>query len=86
MATISKVAICASRLSIEDRREAVKNLTDEGLGLREVGDILGVSHQTVANDVKDLTERFTKVVPVQYTVRYTDLTPTRGLGPSPHRQ
>jgi DNA-binding CsgD family transcriptional regulator len=57
MATISKVAICASRLSIEDRREAVKNLTDEGLGLREVGDILGVSHQTVANDVKDLTEK-----------------------------
>lgn len=43
------------KLSIPDRQEAVKDLTAEGHGLREVGDILGVSHQTVANDVKDLT-------------------------------
>ena len=43
------------RMQVEERREAVKNLTDDGLSLREIAEVTGVSHQTVANDVKNLT-------------------------------
>ncbi len=43
------------KLSIEERHGAVKELTDEGLSVRKIGEITGVSHQTVANDVKKLT-------------------------------
>jgi N6-adenosine-specific RNA methylase IME4 len=43
------------KLSIAERREAVKNLTDEGYSTREVGEILGVSNVTAFNDVKNLT-------------------------------
>lgn len=43
------------KMSVADRREAIKNLTAEGESLREAAEIIGVSHQTVANDVKDLT-------------------------------
>jgi hypothetical protein len=34
---------------------AVKNLTDDGLSTREAGEILGISHETVSQDVKNLT-------------------------------
>ena len=44
------------KLVEEARREAVKNLTDEGLSTREIADVIGTSHQTVANTVKDLTD------------------------------
>lgn len=44
------------RLSIEERREAVKDLTEEGFSTREAGEILGVSNATVSTDVKNLTE------------------------------
>jgi transposase len=40
------------RLSIGDRREAVKELTADGLSQREVGEVLGVDHVTVANDLR----------------------------------
>jgi hypothetical protein len=43
------------RMSIEDRREAVRNLTAEDYSTREIADIVGVSHVTVADDVKNLT-------------------------------
>jgi hypothetical protein len=38
------------RLSIPKRREAVAELTDEGMSTREIGDVLGVDHATVARD------------------------------------
>lgn len=44
------------RLSIEDRKEAAVTLvTDEGYSTRETAEILGVSHQTVARDVTNVT-------------------------------
>lgn len=43
------------RLSIDERREAVKNLTEDGHSTREVAEVLGVSNVTVFNDVKKLT-------------------------------
>jgi hypothetical protein len=38
------------RLSIPERREAVAELTEEGMSTREIGDVLGVNHDTVASD------------------------------------
>jgi hypothetical protein len=38
------------RLSIPERREAVKELTDEGMSTRQVGDVLGVGVGTVHRD------------------------------------
>jgi hypothetical protein len=38
------------KLSIADRREAVRNLTDEGHSTRDIGGILGVDHSTVVRD------------------------------------
>lgn len=43
------------RLSVEERHGAVKELTDEGLSTRQIAAVTGVSHMTVANDVKKLT-------------------------------
>jgi predicted transcriptional regulator len=40
------------RLSIEERREAVKELTDEGISQREVAEVLGVTQPTVQADLK----------------------------------
>jgi hypothetical protein len=42
-------------VSIPERREAVRNLTAEDCSTREIADIVGVSHVTVADDVKNLT-------------------------------
>jgi hypothetical protein len=42
------------RLSVADRREAVKELTDQDLSTREIGNILGVSQpKTVALRILD---------------------------------
>ena len=43
------------KMSVTERRGAVKNLTDDGLSTREVAEILGVSHMTTHNDVKNFT-------------------------------
>jgi hypothetical protein len=45
------------RMSIPDRREAVAELTEEGMSTREIGDVLGVGKSTVADDraVQDRT-------------------------------
>jgi hypothetical protein len=43
------------KLSIPDRREAVRNLTDEGHSAREIAEIVGVSPDTAARDVRNLT-------------------------------
>jgi predicted transcriptional regulator len=40
------------RLSIKERREAVKELTSEGLSQREIGAVLGVDQSTVHADLK----------------------------------
>jgi phage N-6-adenine-methyltransferase len=40
------------RLSIPERREAVKELTEQGQSTREIGEVLGVDHKTVVNDLK----------------------------------
>ena len=53
-ALISQLCVRAG-LSIEERREAVKNLTDEGHSAREVAQIVGGSHETAASDVRNLT-------------------------------
>ena len=49
------------RLSRDDRREIVHYLTGEGMSTRAIGQALGVSNQTIANDrvagVKNLTPR-----------------------------
>lgn len=42
-------------MTISRRREAVRNLTDEGHSAREIADIVGVSHDTTARDVRNLT-------------------------------
>src|SRR5262245_53219445 len=41
--------------TIAERREAVRNLTEEGYSARETAEILGVSHETAASDVRNLT-------------------------------
>lgn len=38
------------RMSIPDRREAVAELTEEGMSTREIGDVLGVDNATVHRD------------------------------------
>jgi N6-adenosine-specific RNA methylase IME4 len=43
------------RMSVAERREAVQNLTADGHSIREVAEIIGVSHGTVGNDVQNLT-------------------------------
>lgn len=43
------------RLSIPKRREAVQKLTAEGESIRQVAEILGVSHGTVGEDVQNWT-------------------------------
>jgi transposase len=40
------------RLSVEERREAVKELTGEGMSQREVAEVLGVHQTTVHEDLK----------------------------------
>ena len=49
------LALCPESDTIPDRREAVRNLTDEGHSAREIADIVGVSHDTTARDVRNLT-------------------------------
>jgi transposase len=39
------------RLSIPERRDAVEELTTEGMSQREVADVLGVDHATVGRDL-----------------------------------
>lgn len=43
------------RMSKAELHDAVKNLTADGHSLRETGEILGISHTSVANAVKDFT-------------------------------
>lgn len=43
------------QMSVADRREAVRNLTGEGYSARAIAGIVGVSHETAADDVRNLT-------------------------------
>jgi hypothetical protein len=45
------------KLSIPDRREAVKELATEGLSTRDIGDVLGVDHSTVVRDGANAPDR-----------------------------
>ena len=40
-------------MTVPDRREAVKELTAEGMSQREIGDVLGVDEKTVRRDAAD---------------------------------
>jgi len=40
------------RMSLPERQEAVKELTAEGMSTRKIGEVLGVNHDTVAEDRK----------------------------------
>lgn len=42
------------RLALQDRREAVRELTEQGMSTWDIGDVLGVNHDTVAEDRKAL--------------------------------
>lgn len=44
------------RLSIEDRREAVAELSEEGHSQRKIADVLGVDQKTVSNDLRSPEE------------------------------
>jgi phage N-6-adenine-methyltransferase len=47
------------RLSLDERREAAAELKADGLNTRQIGEVLGVSHETAAQDlrpVKNLTD------------------------------
>jgi hypothetical protein len=43
------------KMSIVDRRQAVKELTDDGYSTRDIGEVLGVDHATAARDVANAT-------------------------------
>jgi N6-adenosine-specific RNA methylase IME4 len=43
------------KMSIAERREVVRNLTAEDYSAREIAEIVGVSHDTAATDVRNLT-------------------------------
>jgi hypothetical protein len=43
------------RLTLPERREAVAELTAEGMSSRQVADVLGVSHNTAAKDLRSVT-------------------------------
>jgi predicted transcriptional regulator len=39
------------KMELQKRREAVREMSQEGMSLRQIGDVLGVNHQTVSNDL-----------------------------------
>jgi hypothetical protein len=43
------------KMSVPDRREAVRELTEQGHSAREAAEIVGISHETAAKDVRNLT-------------------------------
>jgi hypothetical protein len=45
------------KMSIPERREAVRDLTEEGHSAREIAEIVGVSPDTAARDVRNLTPK-----------------------------
>ncbi len=45
----------ARRWAIPERREAVAELTADGLSTREIGDVLGVDHATAARDLEAMS-------------------------------
>lgn len=47
--------IRAVRPSVAERRETVRKLKAEGYSARKIAKIVGVSHETAANDVRNLT-------------------------------
>jgi hypothetical protein len=66
------------RMSIPDRRNAVAELSEEGLSTREIGDVLGVDHATAARDAvanattKSRAKAETESKPVANATRYPD--------------
>ena len=66
------------RMSIPDRRDAVAELSEEGMSTREIGDVLGVNHATAARDaVANATtqsgaSREIESEPVANATRYPD--------------
>ena len=65
------------RLSIEERREAVLELSRAGMSQREIGGVLGVDHRTIGNDLR------TGEIPRSQL--NSGKTPENRLGKIPHR-
>lgn len=51
------------RLARDERRDFVTALADQGMSTRAIAPIVGVSHQTVQNDLEDVTVKKLTVVP-----------------------
>ncbi len=64
------------KMPIEERREAVAELTAEGLSQREVADVIGVDHATVLHDQRALAGEDPPPEPV------TDALDDTGIGES----
>lgn len=70
------------RLSIEERREAVKELADEGLSNRQIATVLGVDEGSVRNDKRATAESSAEPAPMPATDKYIRLDDAESSAPA----